>query len=66
MKNAASKSPSQSADRFILRFHNNGQRDALKRRASKNKRSLNAEFLFLLEKGIEFVDAKGNIPGAGQ
>jgi hypothetical protein len=64
MKSAASKSPSQSADRFIIRFHNNGQRDALKRRASKNKRSLNAELLFLLEKGIEFVDSRNGTWGA--
>lgn len=48
-------SPSHTADRFIVRFHSDGQRQALKQRAAENKRSLNAEILFLIEKGIEAV-----------
>ena len=58
MNDANNKSPSQSADRFILRFHSDGQRQALKDRAAQNKRSLNAELLYLIEKGVEAIDAK--------
>lgn len=58
MNTTDNKSPSQSADRFILRFHNAGQRHALKERAARNMRSLNAELLYLIEKGIEAIDAK--------
>lgn len=39
-------------DRFILRFHDEGQRAELKVRAALNKRSMNAELLVLIEAGI--------------
>lgn len=43
-------------DRFILRFHDEGQRAELKARAALNKRSLNAELLVLIEVGIATAD----------
>jgi plasmid stability protein len=58
MSDAKYKSPSQAADRFMLRFHDDGQRTALKQRAAQNKRSLNAEILYLIEKGVQATDAK--------
>ncbi|WP_167228645.1 Arc family DNA-binding protein [Massilia rubra] len=39
-------------DRFILRFHDEGQRAAMKARAAANKRSMNAEILVLIEQGL--------------
>lgn len=43
-------------DRFILRFHDEGQRAELKARAASNKRSMNAEILVLIEVGIANTD----------
>lgn len=40
-------------DRFILRFHDQGQRAAMKVRAAANKRSMNAEILVLIEQGLK-------------
>ncbi len=48
----------QQEDRFIIRFYTPGQRDALKIRAIRNKRSTNAELLHLIERGIAAVDAE--------
>lgn len=45
-------------DRFVLRFHDEGQRAKLKARAALNRRTLNAEILFLIERGEEAVDGK--------
>lgn len=45
-------------DKFILKFHNEQQRARLKSRAALNHRSLNAEILFLIERGQEAVDGK--------
>lgn len=59
MNDTKSKSPSHAADRFILRFHNDGQRESLKQRANQNKRSLNAEILYLIECGINANDKQG-------
>ena len=39
-------------DRFILRFHGEGQRSEIKARAAANKRSMNAEILLLIEQGL--------------
>lgn len=39
-------------DKFILRFHSEGQRAEIKARAASNKRSMNAEVLMLIEAGI--------------
>lgn len=43
------KSPSQLADRYILRFERPGQREELKRQALEAKRSLNKHILMLIE-----------------
>ena len=40
------------ADKFVLRFDATGQRDALKRRAALNRRSLNAEILSLIDQAL--------------
>lgn len=45
-------------DRFILRFHTADQRKQLKIRAINNSRSMNAELLYLIQRGIETVDGK--------
>lgn len=44
--------PSQIAERFIVRLKD-GQRSLIKQNAAKNNRTMNAEFLSLLEKGME-------------
>lgn len=48
--------PSAQADRFIVRFPE-GMRDRLKQQAKKNRRSMNDEVLFLIERGMKFVEA---------
>lgn len=52
MKNEKLKDTHAGDDRFIVRFHDDGMRQSLKLRAAKNERSLNAEILYLLKKGI--------------
>lgn len=47
-------------DRFIVRFHDAGQREVFKTRAAKNMRTMNAEILFLLEAGIKATDGVAN------
>lgn len=41
-----------AADKFVLRFDATGQRDALKKRAALNRRSLNAEILSLIDQAL--------------
>ena len=43
---------SQLADQFVIRFPG-GMRDAIKRSAKSNRRSMNAEIIFHLEKVFE-------------
>lgn len=50
-------SPSQVAPRFIIRFPD-GLREQLKLRAAENDRSMNAEIVRLIKKGIEVEDRK--------
>lgn len=50
------------ADKFVLRFDAPGLRDALKARAAANRRSLNAELLSLIERGL-IVCAGGDNSG---
>lgn len=50
------KGERETKDRFILRFDSPEQRAALKVRAEKNRRTMNAEILFLMERGQEKVD----------
>lgn len=45
-------------DRFILRFPSEGQRDQIKAQAARNHRSMNAEVLYLIERGWEAVYGK--------
>lgn len=40
------------ADKFVLRFDATGLRDALKKRAALNRRSLNAEILSLIDQAL--------------
>ena len=42
----------QPADKYIVRFKE-GMRSAIKQRATANNRTMNAEILCLLEKGME-------------
>lgn len=51
---------SDRADKFIIRFDNEGMRDAIKARALINRRSMNSEILRLIEAGM----AKENAPEA--
>ena len=48
-------------DKFIVRFHCEAQRFSIKVRAAQNRRTMNAEILFLIEKGIEAVDGGKNV-----
>lgn len=46
-------SPSDKADKFILRLHDDGMRKRLKVRAAQNERTLNAEIIYLIKRGLE-------------
>ena len=46
------KPPSDTCDKFILRFNVDGLRKALKIRAAENERTLNAEILYLIKRGM--------------
>ncbi len=48
-------------DKFVLRFHDEGERAELKVRAAKSRRTMNAEILFLIEVGIEAIDRQTNV-----
>ncbi|AVS67851.1 hypothetical protein C8245_21200 [Paracidovorax avenae] len=45
--------PSATCDKFILRFHVDGLRKELKVRAASNERTLNAEILYLIKRGLD-------------
>ena len=49
------------ADKFVLRFDAVGQRDALKKRAALNRRSLNAEILSLIDQAL-LAGAAAQVP----
>lgn len=51
------KTPSQQADRFIVRLPD-GMRDKIKQQSASNHRSMNAEMVFLIERGMEVVHAQ--------
>ncbi|WP_370466614.1 Arc family DNA-binding protein [Comamonas thiooxydans] len=53
MNEPTTKSRSSAADKYVLRFHEDGLRGELKVRAAHNQRSLNAEILFLIKRGLE-------------
>ena len=52
MADPVNKLSNDAKDRFILRFHDEGQRSEIKARAASNKRSMNAEILLLIEQGL--------------
>lgn len=52
------------ADKFVLRFDAAGQRDALKKRAALNRRSLNAEILSLIDQAL--LSCTGASPSAAK
>lgn len=53
-----SKQPSVTAGNFLLRFYPDGLRKELKVRAAQNERTLNAEVLYLIKRGLEAEQAK--------
>lgn len=55
MTEVTKKPPSTTADKFLMRFHQDGLRKELKVRAAQNERTLNAEILFLIKRGLEAV-----------
>lgn len=57
MINAACKRKKQDGQ-FVVRFENEEKRIELKVRAAHNRRTMNAEILFLIEKGIAAVDGR--------
>lgn len=50
----------QHGEKFIIRFPNEDRRAAMKVRAAQNRRTMNAEILYLIEKGMEAVDGERN------
>lgn len=44
--------PSRTSDQFVVRFYDDGMRQQLKVRAALNERTLNAEILYLVKKGL--------------
>lgn len=53
------QAPSKSADRYLIRFKE-GMRSTIKQRAARNNRTMNAEIIFLIEKGMEIVYGEKN------
>ncbi|WP_273430465.1 hypothetical protein [Chitinibacter tainanensis] len=51
-------SPSESQDKFMLRFKLDGQREQLKALAAEEGRTLNGQILFLIKKGMEAAYGK--------
>lgn len=54
---STSRKPS---DKFMLRLHDDGLRKRIKVRAAQNERTLNAEILYLIKRGLE-ADAKQGV-----
>ena len=50
--------PHSTCDKFILRFNVEGLRRDLKLRAAQNERTLNAEIIFLIKRGLQAEGAK--------
>lgn len=47
----------RGSDQFVVRFPP-GMRDAIKRQAAENERSVNAEIVFILKQGVKEVETK--------
>ena len=58
MTDLTKKTPSATADKFLMRFHQDGLRKELKVRAAQNERTLNAEILYLVKRGLDSERAK--------
>lgn len=58
MKTQTDKPPSATADKFLMRFHQDGLRKKLKVRAAQHERTLNAEILYLIKRGLEVEESK--------
>lgn len=50
----------EEKDKFIIRFDEVKTRSDIKNRAAQNKRTMNAEVLYLIEQGIKSVDRNTN------
>lgn len=50
----AKKQVRQQGDKYIVRFKE-GMRSTIKQRAAANNRTMNAEIVFLIEKGMEVI-----------
>lgn len=50
------KLPGRDAEKYIVRFKE-GMRDEIKRRAAENCRSMNAEIIYLVQRGMEACHA---------
>lgn len=61
IERAKAQTASNAKDRFVLRFHDEEQRAHLKARAALNHRSLNAEILFLIERGQAVIDGPKSV-----
>ena len=59
MTGTQQKPPSDAADKFMLRFHTDGLRKKIKVRAAENERTLNAEILYLIKRGLASEKAQG-------
>lgn len=55
----AKKQVRQPADKYIVRFKE-GMRSTIKQRAARNNRTMNAEIVFLIEKGMEVTYGEKN------
>jgi len=52
-----SNRPGRESDQFTLRFPD-GMRNKVKKAASRNRRSMNSELIFLIENGMQLAYAK--------
>ena len=50
----------RESSKFMLRFPN-GLRQKIKEMAANNRRSMNAELIIIIEKGIKSVDGAQNV-----
>lgn len=53
MTTEKTKYPSETCDKFMLRFTADGLRKHLKLRAAENNRSMNGEIQYLIKRGLE-------------
>lgn len=56
------KPPSDTCDKFLLRFNLDGLRKELKIRAAQNERSLNGEILYLIKLGMKAEQQPKGVP----